>query len=144
MQPVSRTGLPIRDLSADDSRGKQIGEPDGPEQFTPHTVRHGRNHLRAILAGINVHAERPPTERRVHHSDYGRRHLPDVCIRRFQAGQFFERLLRHPCVRTIVVLGQALLILRGASVEEVVCAFCKGSRNDDRGLDPPTGQLAGI
>src|SRR5690606_4278257 len=88
-----------------DARGQQVAQLDAMQELGTDTVGDRGDHFAAVAGRVDVHAERPVAERRIHHVGDGAGDAGRICIRRLAGGQVLQRFLGKAMVGAVVVLG---------------------------------------
>jgi Caspase domain len=103
---------PSRTRSGVDSWRQQILEADIAIDLAAHAVGHDVDDLSAVLRRINVGAERPLAERRIHDPDDPAGDFGRVGVGGLQSGKTFQRLLGNPGIGACFVFRHARLVGR--------------------------------
>ena len=107
---TSRSDRETDSRSYEGPRNQQVAEANPTKKLGADTVRHGIDHLRAILRRVNVHPERSRAKGGIDHLDDGVRDGRDIRIGRHDGGEAFAHLVRETRIGTRFLFSGPCLV----------------------------------
>ena len=112
------------------------------KHLRPNAIDYPERYLGSVLGRINVHAKRALAEWRIHNLDDGFRDSANVGVVGHDSGERLLNFLTVTFIGSCFVLRFSLLGGGHAGMREVVGAFGKGARHNNRGFYAPQRQFA--